>query len=111
MIAQKTPKLFGFLALLVICLAATTSWARSPQAREKCGLIQSIDREHRALTVLPAKTDKALKVVWVNQTQFIHNGKLDSAASLQVGAQACVSYHSPFFGKPFATKIVWADGK
>ena len=109
MIAQRLPKLFGLLALLVIFLTATTSWALSPQSREKCGLIQSIDREHRALTLLPSKSDNALTFVWDKQTRFIHNWKIDSADSLKEGRRLCVYYRSPFFGKPYLTKIVWQD--
>ena len=109
MIAQRLPKLFGLLALIVICSTATTSWASSPRSREKCGVVQSIDREPRALTLMPSKNGKALTFVWNNQTRLIHNGKFDSADSLKEGTQICAYYRSPFFGKPYLKKIVWQN--
>lgn len=111
MIPRRLSKWIGLVAVIAIYSTATTSWANSARSREKCGLIQSIDREHRALTLLPSKSDKALTFVWNKQTRFIHNSKFDSADSVKEGMRLRVYYHSPFFGKPFATKVVWENGK
>ena len=40
-------------------------------------------------------------------TQFIKDWKFTDAAALKEGLRACVYYRSPFFGKPFVTKVVW----
>jgi hypothetical protein len=35
--------------------------------------------------------------------------KTVSATELKVGMDVTIYYHSPFFGKPYATKVVWTN--
>ncbi len=62
------------------------------------------------LTVLPEKKGRSLTAVWKRDTKFIHNWKLTDSAFLKGGLRACVYYRSPFFGKPFVTRVVWIHG-
>ena len=100
----------GLAAIAVVLLSGADSWARPPRAREACGVVQKIDRETKTLTVLSEKRGEPLNVVWKRDTKFIHNRKFAESASLKEDLRACVYYRSPFFGKPFVTKIVWVNG-
>ncbi len=96
---------------VLLCLSSADTWARPPRAREFCGVIQAIDVQSHTLTVQSPKRDQPLTVVWKRDTQFIHDWKFTDSAALKEGLRACVYYRSPFFGKPFVTKVVWVNGK
>lgn len=100
----------GLAAVALMLLSAADSWARPPRAREVCGVVQQIDREAHMLTVLSEKKREPLNVVWKRDTKFIHNWKFTDSGSLKEERQACVYYRTPFFGKPFVTKVVWVNG-
>jgi hypothetical protein len=42
-------------------------------------------------------------------TRFIKGWKFTNDTALKMGLRACVYYLSPFFGKPFVTKVVWTN--
>jgi len=46
------------------------------------------------------------KLIWNSDTLFLRNWKTVPATELKQGAHITVYYHSPFFGKPFVTKVV-----
>jgi hypothetical protein len=96
-------------AVALLCLSAANGWARPPRARELCGVVQSIDPQTRTLTIQSPRRDEPLAAVWKRDTTFLRNWKSAGSAALKQGQRACVYYHSPFFGKPFVTKVVWAD--
>ena len=98
-------------SVALLCLSGADAWAHAPRARELCGVIQTIDRKNRTLIVQSPKRDRPLKVVWRRDTDFIQDGKLVSADTLKAETRGCVYYHSPFFGKPFVTKVVWTDSR
>ena len=85
------------------------AWARPPRAREQCGVLEHIDRETRALAIRRSKECKLLQLAWTRRTKFIWNGEFDSSNSLEEGGYICVYYRSPFFGKPFVTKVTWKN--
>lgn len=83
--------------------------ARQPRARALCGVVQSIDARSHTLTFQPSKHDEPTTVVWHQDADFIRSGMPADSSALKAGLRVCVYYHLPFFGKPFATKIVWFD--
>lgn len=97
------------LLLTALFLAAANAEARSPRAREWCGVLEQIGPQGETLKVRSSKGNKPLEVLWKKETRFVHNGKFDSAAALKPGERVCVYYHSPFFGRPFASKVVWGN--
>lgn len=107
---EVVPRMTRWLVLSALCFATTTSWARPPRARERCGVLQSIDREAHTLTLVPEKGERPLVAVWKSDTKFLKNWKFQPADALKEGVRACVFYRSPFFGKPFVTKVVWING-
>ncbi len=108
-IESTSPKI-GLVVTALVLLSGLDSWARPPRAREVCGVVQKIDRETHALTVLSEKKGEPLNVVWKPDTKFVHNWKFTDLVSLNVERRVCVYYRTPFFGKPFVTKIVWVNG-
>lgn len=101
----------GLAAIALVLLSCADSWARPPRAREVCGVVQKIDRETQTLTVVSEKKAGPLNVVWKRDTKFIHNWRFTDPGSLKEDLRACVYYRSPFFGKPFVTKVVWTNGE
>ena len=107
---KSTSTKIGLIVTALVLLSGLDSWARPPRAREVCGVVQKIDRETNTLTVLSEKKGEPLNVVWKPDTKFIHNWKFAPASELKKAAHATVYYRTPFFGKPFVTRIVWING-
>ena len=99
----------SLLVFTALCLTASTSSARPPHARELCGVLQNVDGGAHRLALLPTGSGKPLVVDWKPDTSFIRGGEFDRADSLKEGARVCVYYRSPFFGRPFVTKVVWQE--
>lgn len=103
---ENMPRTTRWLLLGALCLTAVNTWARPPRAREACGVLQNIDVAARTLTLVPEKGERPLVAVWKSETKFFKNRNFESANTLKEGVRACVYYHSPFFGKPFVTKVI-----
>jgi hypothetical protein len=98
------------LLIMAILMPPPRAWALTPRARERECIIQSIDLERHALTLRCGKDAETLELVWIQRTKFLKNWKFSDAASLKEGQAVVVYYHSPFFGKKFAIKVVWQNG-
>lgn len=98
-------------ATALLSLSSADAWARTPRARELCGVIQTVDTQTHTLTVESPERDEPLTLVVKRQTKFIKNWKFTEPGSLRKGQYACVYYRSPLFGKPFVTKVVWSNGQ
>ena len=113
-------------ALIATCSQAS---ARTPQPRSEsgtigtigqdanthrdkncCGTIETIDPDARILRIHRDGEAVPLTLVWNSQTRFIEGTRFVTAAELTRGARVTVWYHTPFFGKRFATKIVIERG-
>ena len=109
-------------ALIATCSQA---FARPPQARVESGTIQTveqdgrtlrvqccigtiemIDRDARILRIQRHGEAVPLTLVWNSRTRFVKGTRFVTAAELTKGTPVTVWYHSPFFGKPFVTKVV-----
>lgn len=101
-------KLFAGVALLVVlCLTTPLAQAHNAHARELATTVRTIRVETRTLVLSWSKAKSPLEMVWNKSTSFIEDGHFVAAAKLQEGMQVKVYYHSPFFGKPYLTKVVW----
>lgn len=103
---SSIPKIIGALLLLACCFANSSVFAHTPHTREAHGVIQSIDYQKRILTLTYAQEKGPQKLIWNSDTQFLHNLKSVSPTELKQGTHITIYFHSPFFGKPFATKVV-----
>ena len=113
-------------ALIATCSQAS---ARSPQPRVErgtietigqdsrsrrdercCGTIGTIDQNARMLRIQREGEAVPLTLVWNSQTRFIEGTRSVTAAEVTKGAAVTVWYHTPFFGKRFAAKVVIERG-
>ncbi|MEQ1862168.1 MAG: hypothetical protein ABMA13_19805 [Chthoniobacteraceae bacterium] len=74
------------------------------------GTIETIDRDARILRIKPRGEAAPLTLVWNSRTHFVKGTRIVTAAELTKGASVTVWYHTPLFGKRFATKIVIERG-
>jgi len=109
-LTPTNPSLWLFALGMILWLTPLESQARPPRARERQCFIQTIERDSRTMTLQCGKDAKALELVWTKQTTFLQDGKCADAASLRTNQTVIVHYRSPFFGKKFATKVVWKYG-
>ena len=93
--------------LFVCCFVSFSAFAHTPHVREAHGIIQSIDYQKRILTLTYDQEPGPQEVIWKSNTQFLENLKSVPAIELKEGAHVMIYYHVPFFGKPYATKVVW----
>jgi hypothetical protein len=100
-------KSISALLLVVCCFVSSSVFAHTPHAREAHAAVQSIDYQKQILTLTYAKESGPQKLHWRPDTQFLRDLKPMPVTELKEGTQVTVSYHSPFFGKPFAIKVVW----
>jgi hypothetical protein len=107
---KKQFKAIGIWSVLLLTgtlLTPQIAEARPPRARELCGVVQAIDLQTRTVTIQSPTRNQPATFAVKGDTQFIKDWKFTDSASLKEGLRACVYYRSPFFGKPFVTKIVW----
>jgi hypothetical protein len=96
--------------LLIVCgFASTNVLAHTPLAREAHAVIQSIDYEKQSLILTYPQGSGPQTVTWNSGTTFLCDGKSVPATELKEGLHTTIFYHSPFFGKPFAVKVVWSS--
>ena len=102
-------KTISTLMLVVCCFVSSSDFAHTPHAREAHAVIQSIDCQKQVLTLTYAQERGPQKLIWRPDTQFLCDLKPVPATELKEGTPVTIYYHSPFFGKPFAIKVVWAN--
>lgn len=106
---KNCAKSMSLLVFAALCLTATTSWARPPRAQELCGALQVVNRQAQLLTLLPAGNELPVRLAWKPDASLVRNGLFDTPEALQAGARVCVYYRTPFFGRPFVTRVVWHE--
>jgi hypothetical protein len=103
-------KSIGILSALLLAGAFAlppNAQAHAPRSRELCGVIQSIDSQNGTLAILTSKKNTSAVFALKRDTRFLEDWKFTDAGALKEGLRACVYFRSPFFGKPFVTKVVW----
>jgi hypothetical protein len=109
MTQSKTGEACSILTVMSLLMITTNAEARVPHARDAAGVVQTINQDKRTLTLDYPQGHGPREAVWNSDTTFLRNGKSATAAELKESAHATIYYKSPFFGKPFATKVVWND--
>jgi hypothetical protein len=99
----------GTLLLILCCFVSSNVFAHTPHAREAHAVIQSIDCQKQVLTLTYATERGPQKLIWRSDTQFLRDLKSVPVTELKEGTRVTIYYHSPFFGKPFATKVLWVN--
>ena len=106
----KTIGICSALLLTGTLLTPQNVDARPPRACKLCGVIQAIDPQTHMVTIQPPKQGAPATFAIKRDTRFIKDWKFTDAGALKDGTRACVYYRSPFFGKPFITKVIWENG-
>lgn len=109
---MKTSKAirFGPALLGLVLFAATTASAHTVRSRPACGVVESLDVATRTVRFVPRNGKAPTELALTSQTKFVHNWRFAPAAELKNGTRAVVYYRTPFFGRPFVTKVVWVNG-
>lgn len=95
------------LASFAFFFVAPLAHAHPPRARELSVTVQSVQLETRTLVVIPTADSTPREYAWTKSTQFVENNRFVDASPLKEGAKAKIYYHTPFFGKPYVSKVVW----
>jgi hypothetical protein len=109
---MKTSKAiqFGPALLGLVLFASTTASAHTVRARPACGVVESLDVATRTVRFAPQNGNVPTELALTSQTKFIHNWHFAPVDELKDGTRAVVYYRTPFFGRPFVTKVVWVNG-
>jgi hypothetical protein len=95
--------------IVALCLTAPLAQAHSVHATEVEAIVQSIRIEARTLVIISAKTKSPREMVWNKSTSFVEDNHFADATKLRARIHVKLYYHSPFFGKPYLTKVVWTS--
>ena len=106
---MKTMQKKGLLAALLLALAWPAA-AHTVLSRPASGVIESLDFGTRTVLFAPTTGHAPRQLVLTCQTKFIHDWQFASAGEVKPGTKAVIYYRTPFFGKPFITKVVWSHG-
>lgn len=100
----------GAVIVALTLFSATSATAHTTRSRPASGVVENLDMQIRTVTFSPANGKAPIEYGLTRQTEFIHNRHFVTASELKTGTKAVVYYRTPFFGKPFVTKIVWING-
>lgn len=101
------------MSVLLVVSALFTAWpaaAHTTRSRPASGVVESLDSATRTMVFTPATGKAPSQLVITRQTKFIHDWQFASASEVKPGTKAVIYYRTPFFGKPFITKVVWSHG-
>ena len=108
---MKTPCQARLAAILVaaVIVSAMPAAAHTVRSRPGSGTVEVLDMETRTVKFAPANGKAPTELALTRQTKFIHDWHFAPASELKPGTKAVVHYRTPFFGRPFVTKIVWVN--
>ena len=109
---MKTTRKTSSLSVLLVVSALLTAWpaaAHTTRSRPASGVVESLDAATRTMGFAPASGKAPRQLVVTRQTKFIHNWHFAPASEMKSGTKAVIYYRTPFFGKPFVTKVVWVN--
>jgi hypothetical protein len=101
----------SFQLMFVVCcfLPGAPASAMPPLGRESDGLIQSVDANNRTLTIKLEGESRLQTFEWNKDTRFLRDWKSTTSAALKAGVTVRIRYHSPIFGKPFVTRVIFLE--
>ena len=104
---MRTSKLKTHLLTLVALLALSNInvSAHTARARELCGTVSELDSSSQTIQV-KERSGRIRAFVLKKDATLLREWKRADLDAVAPGLQACVYFHSPFFGRPFVTKII-----
>lgn len=97
------PSLAAFSMALLACVPVAR--AMPPLGRQATGAVRDVNRPTQTLTIA-ASTDPQPRVYrWDERTRFVADGSFTTPAAIPRGATVAFTYHTPFIGEPFVTRV------
>lgn len=95
------------IILLLAIVAATTPFAEAlpNTGRRISGTIENVDFQAKEVILRTEKSGSPISLVWIKRTRFSINATPADASILKKGRQVNAIYHSPFFGRPYVTRV------
>ena len=95
------------ILLLLAIVAATTPFAEAlpNTGRRITGTIENVDAQAKEVTLRTEKSGSPISFIWIKRTIFSINATPADASILKKGRQVNAIYHSPFFGRPYVTRV------
>lgn len=96
------------IILMVAILAATAPFAAAlpNTGRRITGTIENVDAQAKEVTLRPASKGSAISFVWNKRTIFSTSTRPADASILKKGRRVDTIYHTPFFGKPYVSRVM-----
>lgn len=108
--SQRVPHRFALLFVAVLAVTGVEAVALPPLGRDVEGVIASVDASAQTLRLRRSKDSESMLLIWNSRTRFVEKARFVSAEKLRAGAPVTIIYRAPFFGKPFATKVLLRSG-
>lgn len=102
-------KMLGIAAVAFCFLTSASAIALPPMGRESDGVIQSIDSINKTFTIKLEDESRLQSFEWNEDTKFLRDWKSKTSADLKQGVAVRIRYHSPIFGKPFVTRVIFLE--
>ncbi len=97
-------KQISIASAILTCLV-TSANALPTSGRRISGTILKVEPPGREAEMRRDDKGTVLTFSWNDRTTFIANATFTDAAMLRPGAHVIVTYHKPFFGKPFISRV------
>lgn len=93
---------------MLAILAATMPFAAAlpNTGRHITGTIENVDSQNKEVTLRPENKGSAISFVWNKRTTFSTDTRPADASILKTGRRVKTIYHSPFFGKPYVSRVI-----
>ena len=102
--------LIGAVLLAAAMFAGMPAAAHTVRSRPSIGTVVRLDAATHTVRFSPTTCNAPTELVLTRQTKFVHDWHFVPASELKPSTRAVVYYRTPFFGRPFVTKVVWVDG-
>ncbi len=104
---RRLPGLFVALLLAASIVGSSKAFALPRLGRDSAGIVERLDGSAKTFQLRRPKNAPSMTLSWNSRTRFIEGAQFVDAAKLREGVPVSVIYRSPFFGKPFVTKVVF----
>ena len=93
---------------MLAILAATTPFtaALPSTGRRVTGTVEYVDAQNKEVTLRPENKGSAISFIWNKRTTFSTDTRTADASILKKGRRVKTIYHSPFFGKPYVSRVI-----
>ena len=100
----------GPVLLGLVLISAAAANAHTVRSRPACGVVERLDLTTRTVQFAPKLGIAPTELALTSQTKFVHDWHFAPADEFKDGTRAVIHYRTPFFRKPFVTKVVWVNG-